>query len=121
AKQGKKVETAYVNCRSRKSAGLALLGVLNHFDAHYPERGFSIGEMLRDLRVHLERRGCHLMVILDEVDALLRADGSNLVYDLTRFNSETGPAWTGVSLILVSQENVLGGLDPAALSTFKTT
>lgn len=119
AKQGKKVESVHVNCRSRKSAGLALLGILNHFDPRYPERGFSVGEMLRDLRTNLERKGCHLLVILDEVDALLRADGSNLVYDLTRFTSETGPAWTGVSLILVSQENVLGQLDAASLSTFK--
>ncbi|MHB8633873.1 MAG: Cdc6/Cdc18 family protein, partial [Thermoplasmatota archaeon] len=119
SKQGKRVESVHVNCRKRKSAGLAMLGILNHFDPHYPERGFSVGEMLRDLRLQLERRQAHLVVILDEVDALLRADGGNLVYDLTRFNDEAGPSWTGVSLILVSQENVLSQLDAASLSTFK--
>ncbi len=121
SKQGRSLEVVHVNCRKRKTAGLAMLGILNHFDPNYPERGFSVGEMLRDLRKHLERKQAHLLVILDEVDALLRSDGSNLVYDLTRFNDETGPSWTGVSLILISQENVLGGLDPAALSTFKAT
>jgi archaeal cell division control protein 6 len=98
-----------------------MLAILNKFEPHYPERGFSVGEMLRDLRKMLHNKGCHLLVILDEVDALLKSDGSNLVYDLTRFNDETGPAWEGVSLLMVSQENVLPLLDNAALSTFKST
>ena len=118
ARQGKRFEYVHVNCRRRKSSSLAMLGILNHFEPHYPERGFSVGEMMRDLRKHLERRECHLMVILDEVDALLRADGSNLVYDLTRFNDEVGQHWVGVSLVLISQQQVLEHLDDAALSTF---
>lgn len=117
--QGKRFEYVHVNCRRRKSSSLAMLGILNHFEPHYPERGFSVGEMMRDLRKHLERRDCHVMVILDEVDALLRADGSNLVYDLTRFNDEVGQQWVGISLVLISQQMVLDQLDDAALSTFK--
>ncbi|MEA3203093.1 MAG: archaeal cell division control protein 6, partial [Thermoplasmata archaeon] len=87
-RHGKRLETVHINCRKRKSAGLAMLGILNHFDANYPDRGFSVGEMLSDLRKNLDRKGVHLLVVLDEVDALLRNDGSNLVYDLTRFNDE---------------------------------
>jgi len=51
--------------------------------------------MLRDLKRKLDLKGVHLLVILDEVDALLKTEGSSLVYDLTRFNSEAarrGPA-----------------------------
>ncbi len=121
SKQGRPLEVVHVNCRSRKSDGLAMLGIMSHFDAHYPDRGFSVGEMLRDLKRTLDRKGCHLLVILDEVDALLKSEGSSLVYDLTRFNSENGPAWTGISVVMISQENVLSLLDPAALSTFKQT
>ncbi|HUR26405.1 MAG TPA: AAA family ATPase, partial [Candidatus Thermoplasmatota archaeon] len=120
-KQGRPLEVVHVNCRSRKSDGLAMLGIMSHFDPHYPERGFSVGEMLRDLKRTLDRKGSHLLVILDEVDALLKTEGSSLVYDLTRFNSEGGPAWAGVSVLMISQENVLSLLDPAALSTFKQT
>jgi cell division control protein 6 len=120
-RQGKALEVVHVNCRSKKSDGLAMLSILNHFDPHYPDRGFSVGEMLRDLKRHLERKGAHLLVLLDEVDALLKSDGSSLVYDLTRFNSESGPSWTGVSVLMVSQDNVLPLLDAAALSTFKQT
>lgn len=118
-RSGKTLEVVHVNCRRRKTSGLAMLGILNHFEPHYPERGFGVGEMQRDLRKHLERRDAHLMIILDEVDALLRADGSDLVYDLTRFNDESGPGWVGVSLVLISQHDVLAQLDEAALSTFK--
>lgn len=117
--QGKTLEVVHVNCRRRKTSGLAMLGILNHFEPNYPERGFGVGEMQRDLRKHLIRRDAHLLIILDEVDALLRADGSDLVYDLTRFNDETGPGWVGVSLMLVSQHDVLEQMDEAALSTFK--
>ena len=120
-KQGRALDVVHVNCRSRKSDGLAMLGIMSHFDPHYPDRGFSVGEMLRDLKRTLDRKGSHLLVILDEVDALLKTEGSSLVYDLTRFNSEGGPAWTGVSVVMISQENVLPLLDPAALSTFKQT
>lgn len=118
-KQHKRLEYVHVNCRRRKTAGLAMHGILQKFDAGYPDRGFSVGEMARDLRTLLERRDCHLMVILDEVDALIRADGGNLVYDLTRFNDESGQQWHGVSLVLISQQMVLDSLDDAALSTFK--
>ncbi|MFO1533708.1 MAG: Cdc6/Cdc18 family protein [Thermoplasmatota archaeon] len=121
AKQGKRLESVHVNCRKLKSAGLAMLAIVNRFEPNYPERGFSVGEMLRDLRKMLHNKGVHLLVILDEVDALLKSDGSNLVYDLTRFNDESGPAWVGVSLLMVSQENVLPLLDNAALSTFKSS
>jgi cell division control protein 6 len=121
SRHGKRLEWVHVNCRKRKSAGLAMLGVINHFEPNYPDRGFSVGEMLRDLRKILDRKGVHLLILLDEVDALLKTDGSNLVYDLTRFNDEVGPSWVGVSLLMISQENVLSLLDAAALSTFKQT
>jgi archaeal cell division control protein 6 len=120
-KQNKRLEVVHVNCRKHKTSGLVLLQVLTYFDKGYPERGFAVGEMLRDLRKNLERRGSHLLVVLDEVDALVKTEGSSLVYDLTRFNDESGPAWTGVSLLMVSQENVMPLLDGAARSTFKQT
>lgn len=121
SKHGKRLEIIPINCRKRKTEALVLLGVLTHFDAHYPDRGYSSGEMLGDLRKLLQARNAHALVILDEVDALLKTDGSSLVYDLTRINDEQGPQWTGVSLLMVSQENVLGMLDAASLSTFKSS
>lgn len=108
-----------VNCRKNASDGLTLLSVLQHFDKNYPARGYSTLEMIRDLRIHIERRGVHLIVILDEADALLRK-GTDLVYALTRFDDEKATKKPSLSLLLVSMRDDLPSLlDPASRSTLK--
>ena len=119
AEQGIKVEWTDVNCRRRPTEAAALLKVLTHFDERFPDRGFSNTEMLEILRKHLSRKQAHLIVILDEVDILLKKSGSDLIYNLTRFNEEANRAEYGVSLIMVSQMDARTLLDEAAASTFK--
>jgi cell division control protein 6 len=117
-KQGKIIEYIHINCRKRSTSAMVLLGVLNHFDSRFPDRGFSVQEMLQVLRTHLQRKEAQLLLVLDEVDALLKKDGSNLIYDLTRFNDETMKTTTPVSVIMISQKDVFTDLEAAALSTF---
>ena len=88
-KQGNIIEYVHINCRKRSTDAIALLGILNHFDSHFPDRGFSVQEMLQVLRKQLQKRDSQLLVVLDEADALLKKSGSNLVYDLTRFSDES--------------------------------
>ncbi len=118
-KQGKILEYVHINCRKRSTNAMVLLGVLNHFDSRFPDRGFSVQEMLQVLRMQLQRKEAQLLLVLDEVDALLKKDGSNLIYDLTRFNDETMKAATPVSVIMISQKDVFIDLEEAVLSTFK--
>jgi cell division control protein 6 len=118
-KQGTMIEYVHINCRKRSTSAMVLLGVLTHFDSRFPDRGFSLQEMLQILRIHLKRKEAQLLLVLDEVDALLKKSGSNLIYDLTRFNDETVNAKTPISVIMISQKDVYSDLDPAALSTFK--
>ena len=75
--------------------------------------------MLQVLRRQLQRKNAQLLLVLDEADALIKRSGSNLIYNLTRFSDESSTSKTPVSLILISQKDVLPMLDPAALSTFK--
>lgn len=117
--QGKILDYVHINCRKRSTDALVLLGILNHFDARFPDRGFSMQEMLQILRTHLQRRESQLLLVLDEVDALIKKGPSNLIYDLTRFNDETTKTRTSVSVIMISQQDVFTDLDAAALSTFK--
>ena len=98
---------------------MALLGVLNYFDPRFPDRGFSVQEMLQVLKKQLLKRNAQLVLVLDEADALIKKSGSNLIYNLTRFSDETSTEKTPISLILISQKDVLPLLDSAALSTFK--
>lgn len=118
-KQGRIIEYVHINCRKRSTDSMVLLGILNHFDSRFPDRGFSIEEMLDVLKKQLTKRNAQLLVVLDEVDALFKKKGSNLVYSLTRFSDESCKEKIPISLLLISQKEVLTELDSASLSTFK--
>ena len=118
-KQGKIIEYVHINCRKQSTDAMVLIGILNHFDQRFPDRGFSVQEMLQILHKQLKRRDAQLLLVLDEADALLKKSGSNLVYNLTRFTDETMKTDNPLSIIMVSQKDVLSDLDSSALSTFK--
>ena len=118
-KQGKIIEYVHINCRKRSTDAMVLIGILNHFDQRFQDRGFSVQEMLQILNKQLQRRDAQLLLVLDEADALLKKSGSNLVYNLTRFTDETMKTDNPISIIMVSQKDVLSDLDLSALSTFK--
>ena len=120
-KQQKAVDWVLVNCRQRNSESSAVLHIVNHFQPNFPDRGFSITEMLRILRKDLEKRKVHLIVVLDEADMLLKKAGSDIIYKLTRFGEEKIDSKELVSLILISQKNVFDLLDASSASTFKRT
>ena len=117
--QGKIIEYVHINCRKRSTDAMVLLGILNHFDSRFPDRGFSVQEMLQVLRKQLQKRDAQLLVVLDEADALLKKGTSNLVYSLTRFSDESSMDKTPISLILISQKDILSMVDSSSLSTFK--
>ena len=120
-KKGVFIEYVHINCRKRSTDSLALLGVLNYFDPRFPDRGFSVQEMLQVLKKQLEKRDAQLLLVLDEVDALLRKSGSSLIYSLTRFADEEALKSNPISLILISQHDIFQMLEPSVLSTFKRT
>ena len=117
--KGNITEYVHINCRKRSTDAMALLGILNHFDSRFPDRGFSVQEMLEVLRKQLIRRNAQLIVVLDEADALLKKSGTNLVYSLTRFSDENSFDKNPISLILISQKDVFKMMDSSSISTFR--
>lgn len=117
----RRIEAVHVNCRTRKSESMVMLSILNYFDSRFPDRGFSIPEMIEILKKHLKKRECHLVIILDEADVLLKKAGSDLVYSFTRLQEEDDDLLGSISLILISQKPIMELMDRAALSTFKRT
>src|SRR6267143_1904444 len=74
------------------------------------------------LRKHLEQRKLHFIVILDEVDALLKKSGADLIYSFARIAEEGTNTKGNISMILISQRpNALEFMDAAAKSTFRPT
>lgn len=120
-KMQKAVDWVLVNCRQRNSESSVVLHIVNHFQPNFPDRGFSITEMLRILRKDLEKRKVHLVIVLDEADVLIRKAGPDMIYKLTRFGEEKVEAKELVSLMLISQKNVFDMLDASSVSTFKRT
>ncbi len=120
-KQQKAVDWVLVNCRQRNSESSAVLHVVNHFQPNFPDRGFSITEMLRILRKDLEKRKVHLVIVLDEADMLLKKAGPDIIYKLTRFGEEKVDGRELVSLMLISQKNIFEMMDASSTSTFKRT
>ncbi len=117
AKNSILMDYIFVNCRIRNTEYGILLQSVRHFDPGFPERGFSADEMLRSFRTHVESRARPMVVVLDEVDMLLKNNSRNLVYQLTRMNDELKNS--SISLIMISQVSVAELLDEASMSTFK--
>ncbi len=117
----RRIEYVHINCRTRKSESMVLLSILTHFDQRFPDRGFSIPEMIEILKKHLKKRECHLAIVLDEADVLLKRSGSDLVYSFTRLQEEDSDLLGALSLILISQKSIMQLMDKASLSTFKRT
>jgi cell division control protein 6 len=118
-KLGKAIDFVVVNCRQRNSDAAVMLHIINHFQPNFPDRGFSITEMTEILRKDLEKRKLHLIIVLDEADVLLRKAGSDMIYRFSRFAEEGMDGRQMVSLILISQKDILSMLDAASISTFK--
>ena len=74
-----------------------------------------MGELLLSLRRLLRRESSHLIVVLDEVDHMLRRSGDDLLYQLLRIDEDQEGKGT-MSLILISQEQVLDVLETAVIS-----
>ena len=117
--KGAPIDTIFVNCRSRNSEAAVLLEMVQHFDRGFPERGFSPDQMWRALRSHISNEGKDIVIVLDEVDVLLKKSSMDLVYQISRF-TEGGPSvGRSVSLIMISQEPLLNMLDEASFSSFR--
>lgn len=108
----------FVNCRQKTTDASVLVQMIKHFDANFPEKGFSPADMLQILRKHVIKSKKRYLIILDEVDALIKRGSTDLIYQFTRFSDDEYTR-VSLSLILISQEYVLNKLDQASLSSFK--
>jgi cell division control protein 6 len=109
-----------VNCRNRDSPPEILHRLITaRFQEHLEPRGFSVAQLLNILRGKLLKSKVHLVVVLDEANALIKRSGPDLVYNLSRFDEDSGGPQGLVSLILISQLNVWEFMDLATASTFK--
>ena len=118
AKNGIGMDYVHINCRQNNTDTMVMAQCIRHFDDKYPDKGYSAEVMLRDFRSHILKTKKRFVIVLDEVNSLIRSGDDDLIYQLSRIGEGIN-GQLSVSLILISQEYVLDRIDVASLSTFK--
>ena len=108
AKRGIELRQAYVNCSENRTESAILLAVLGQLKPEQvvPKMGWSKGRVLEEFHRALaeHRNGC-LLIVLDEVDYLLRESGDDVLYRFSRINE---PGKAKVSTIVISNDVRVG-------------
>ena len=112
----RKIAVAHVNCRNHPSSSQVLQQIALSLDSGHPERGFSSAEVIQNIRRNLRHHESHLLLILDEVDVLVRRDSSDLIYKLLRID-EAQEGDGSLSLIMVSQDEAIFSLFEKAIKS----
>ena len=111
----REIRTIHVNCRTANTASSIVQRIVQSLDPGHPDRGLGMGEMFTSIRRLIRRQQAHLILTLDEVDHLLRRSGDDLLYKLLRIDEDQNETGT-LSLILISQEQILDFLETAVIS-----
>jgi archaeal cell division control protein 6 len=114
---GRAVDTSYVNCRLAGTNYRVIADLCRALGQDVPFTGLAVGELFDRLREGLESRGSAFLVVLDEIDALVkRSEDDSLLYELTRINERLEGGWIGV--IGISNDlHFKDFLDPRVLSS----
>ncbi len=116
-----KVRYIHVNCRElRGSLFMVLRRVVKALRPEFPDRGYAANELLEILMQLLDEEDTQLLLCLDEVDALIRTEGSDGLYYLTRVQEERPEDPRRLNLLCVSKDaEVFRELDRSTLSSLQ--
>jgi cell division control protein 6 len=83
---GAAVRFCYVNCRVTGSEYRVFANLSQSIGIIIPFTGLSVGEVFDRFRTGLDSSRTLFIVVLDEIDALVKERGDHLLYELTRIN-----------------------------------
>lgn len=110
------VEVCYVNCRIAGTDYRVLSQLCESIGLHIPFTGLAVGEVFDRFKEALESKRIPLITVLDEVDALIKARGDAVLYELTRINENL--KFGRVSILGISNDlRFKELLDPRVLSS----
>jgi len=119
--KGINLHYVHVNCRECKgSLFMILQRVILRFSPNFPRRGYSAQELLQALMQVLNEQKAYVILTIDELDSLIRAEGTDALYSLTRVHEDRSIATQRLSLIGIVRDTVLlNTLDPSTRSTLQ--
>ena len=113
---GAQVRFCYVNCRMIGSEYRVFASLSQNIGISIPFTGLSVGEVFDRFRNGLDSSRTIFIVVLDEVDALIKDRGDGILYELTRINETLRRS--KVSIIGISNDLRLKELlDPRVFSS----
>jgi cell division control protein 6 len=113
---GASVGICYVNCRLAGTEYRVLSSLCEALDVRVPFTGLAVGEVFDRFKQGLDAQKKIFIVVLDEIDALIKARGDTLLYELTRVNETLRHGRT--SIIGISNDlRFKEFLDPRVLSS----
>ncbi len=116
-----KARYVHVNCRElRGSLFMVLRRAVRSLRPDFPERGYAANELMETLMQLLDEEDAQLLLCLDEVDALIEAEGSDALYNLTRVQEGRPDGPRRLSLLCISKTaEAFRSLDVSTLSSLQ--
>jgi cell division control protein 6 len=113
---GAAIDVCYVNCRLAGTEYRVLSSLCEALDVKVPFTGLAVGEVFDRFKEGLDKQRKIFIVVLDEIDALIKARGDTLLYEITRVNETLLHGRT--SIIGISNDlRFKEFLDPRVLSS----
>lgn len=110
------VKFSFINCRIAGSEYRVFAGLCQSIGVSIPFTGLSVGEVFDRFKAGLDVSEIILIIVLDEIDVLIKPRGDSLLYELTRINETLDKS--KVSLVGISNDLRLKEfLDPRVLSS----
>jgi cell division control protein 6 len=96
------VKTAYINCEITDTQYRVLQNLTECFGEKVPFTGWPTDKVYRTFLKSVDKENQGIVIILDEIDRLVQKSGDDIIYNLTRINSELKKA--RVSIIGISND-----------------
>lgn len=110
------LKICYVNCRVAGTEYRTAAALCSWLGLQVPFTGLSTAEILDRFLARVREKRVYLIIVLDEVDILVKGYGDRLLYELTRMNEQL----EGSKMVLIGVSNDLYFkelLDPRVLSS----
>ncbi|PSN91998.1 cell division control protein Cdc6 [Candidatus Marsarchaeota G2 archaeon OSP_D] len=115
-RRGSPATVIYVNARKDDTSYRIITQIGRLLDLKLPFTGLSVAEVYSRVVSRIDKRGGIIIITIDEIDNLIRESNLNLLYKLSRINSDLRNAQ--VSLIGITNDaRVLEVLDPRVKSS----
>lgn len=117
-RRGLKVKVIYINCKMRKVADTEyrlIAQILKEFGVDVPPTGLPTDEVYRIFFEVVKEFEGQIVLVLDEIDFLVKKSGDEVLYNLTRMNQNLK---TKINIVGISNDvKFMEGLDPRVRSS----